>query len=373
MMDELAGCGANTILYSDVSDSTDWHFGYVKMGLDKAKQLGLKIVVGFSRAMLMNVDMAKPESYRQFDRWVKTFRDHPALLGWQLGDENGGALTASMVCDSACAIRRLDANHQIWQVFATSAKLHIFGSYVTGYMAETDVYSLDFYQHFDVLRDKPTPLFGGSDALLNWNNIGAELSAMNKWSGNVNVTQAVGADRGAGIDIFRFPSYDEYRWNVFSAIASAGARGTMNWIYYYGGNYYSDKNLFIEFRDTIVKPVSLEQRAMAHALETGWNAGKVVSNLDTPVEGMPFNKISHILLYDDQQQVYYMIVTNNTFDRQEVALTINNLPVKLSSMTAQEPKDSRAVDIEVTKAGVYQLKDTLENHEVNIYMLPGRE
>ncbi len=90
MMEEIAASGANTILYSDVMDLSDWHFGYVKMGLDRANQLDLKIVVGFCRTMLMNVDINQPDSYQQFERWVKAFRDHRALLGWQLGDENGG-------------------------------------------------------------------------------------------------------------------------------------------------------------------------------------------------------------------------------------------------------------------------------------------
>tara|TARA_B100000686_G_C16671731_1_gene906863 strand:+ start:36 stop:308 length:273 start_codon:yes stop_codon:yes gene_type:complete len=57
----------------------------------------------------------------------------------------------------------------------------------------------------------------------------ASLVEEKGWQGNINVTQAVGLKCGT-ID-FRFPTYEEYRWNVFSAIASAGARGTANWIY----------------------------------------------------------------------------------------------------------------------------------------------
>lgn len=369
MMEEIAASGATTILYSDVMDSSDWHFGYVKMGLDKANQLGLKIVVGFSRIMLMNVDINQPESYKQFERWVKAFRDHPALLGWQLGDENGGPLTAAMVNDSARAIRQLDANHQIWQVFATQSELQSFNSHVTSYMTETDIYSLDFYQYFDTLNENPTPPFGGSAALLKWYHIGADLVSANRWAGPVNVTQAIGADRGAGIDIFRFPSYEEYRWNVFAAIASAGARGTMNWIYYYGENYYSDKAKFFEFRDKIVKPVSLEQREMAHALATGWNVGQVSSNLDEPVAEMPFHRASHLLLDDDQKQMYYLIVTNNTADRQEITLVLKDLPVPLSSV-AVETKENRKVEVKVREDGIYHIHDTLENYGVRIYSIP---
>ena len=53
---------------------------------------------------------------------------------------------------------------------------------------------------------------------------------------------------------------------------------------------------FFDFRDKAVKPVTLEQRMIQHAMETGYNVGKVRSNLDHLVAGQNFNKVGHILI-----------------------------------------------------------------------------
>ena len=73
-----------------------------------------------------------------------------------------------------------------------------------------------------------------------------------------------------------------------------------------------------------------------HAMETGYNVGKMCSNPDelarveiSRCKGSRrmFNRIGHILIYDDQRRKYFLIRTNNeSFDHQ-VRLTISELPV----------------------------------------------
>ena len=364
---EIANCGANTVLFAGCWDKDAWHYNMVSDSLTAAQGLGVKIVVGFDQSMLVGVNYADPNTYKHLRRWIIGFRNKPALLGWQLGDENGGPLTAQMVQDSAHAIKDLDSHHQIWQVFQIG---HTEAD-TTNYMVNTDVYTYDFYQYFDTLNGTPTPLFGGADGLLNNQAIRMGWASTHGWAGNVNVTQGIGADRGTGIDIFRFPNYEEYRWNVFSAIAGARMRGTMNWIYYYGENYYSDPAMFTTWRDNIHMPVNLEQRSMQNALETGWDVGTLSSNLDglVPISGRVYSKASYILLHDNEAKVYYLIVTNNTFETQTLNLTMSNLPVQLSSLDALLAKESREVTMTSPSCGSYLLNDTLTNHDVHVYTL----
>ena len=113
-------------------------------------------------------------------------------------------------------------------------------------------------------------------------------------------------------------------------------------------------------------------------METGYNVGQVRSNLDelTTVEIPPatgphyaFSKVGHILLYDDQEHKYFLIVTNNETSPHTVLLQISDLPVPLASLTVREPHDNRELELQDTGGGRYLLQDELDNHDVAIYVL----
>ena len=117
---------------------------------------------------------------------------------------------------------------------------------------------------------------------------------------------------------------------------------------------------------------------IAHAMETGYNVGQVVSNLDEltntdipPAKGghRKFNKIGHILLYDNQQQRYFLIVTNNESTAHIVRLTIADLPVPLRTLTVDKPHDNRELTLNDLGEGRYQLEDQLNNHDVAVYVV----
>jgi len=329
----------------------------------------MKIVIGLNRTMVGSVKYTNPQTHGRISDYVRSLKDHPALLGWMLGDEMPGG-SAQAIHDTIRLIRDNRSNHQVWQVHS-----HIESDDdLQALMTQTDVCSFDGYTY---LHDRSAFADVCSTRILAWQQAKANLAQTGNWAGNVNVTQAVGCKCGNAD--FRFPSYDEYRWNVFSAIASAGVRGTLNWIYsYWGGFYNDDPKPFFEFRDTIVKPVNLEQRMIAHAMETGYNVGQVVSNLDEltnadipPATGghRKFNKIGHILLYDNQQQRYFLIVTNNESSAHTVRLTIADLPVPLRTLTVDKPHDNRELNLDDLGEGRYQLEDQLDNHDVAVYVV----
>jgi len=367
-LQEVYDNGCNTALFAGLGVQ-GWQKANAQARLNQAQELGMKIIIGFTQSVVGVVEYSKPNTYGPIPDYVAAFKDHPALLGWQLGDEMGAG-AAPHISDAVRVIRQCGSQHQTWQVHS-----HIESNDdVRALMANTDVCTYDGYTYL-----KGLPVFADvcSTRILAWQQAKADLIAAEGWAGNVNITQAVG--QKCGHADFRFPTYEEYRWNVFSAIASVGARGTLNWIYcYWQGFYPDDPQVFFDFRDEIVKPVNLEQQMIAHAMETGYNVGQVRSNLDelTTVEIPPatgphykFNKVGHILLHDDQEHDYFLILTNNETSPHTVLLQISDLPVPLASLTIRKPHDNRELELQDAGGGRYLLREKLGNHDVAIYVL----
>lgn len=369
---EVFETGVNCVFFADCG-RTEWadfcpveeHLARVSAALNWCQQKEIKVVIGFDGPIAAPPDYEDPNNvaYEMVREYVAAFRDHPALLGWKMGDEYS-AEAAPGINATVEVIREAGSQHVITQVHPHTWS----AAEVTTLMAKTDVCEFDGYTY---LKNNPTFAEDSCDRVLSWQMEKASLVQEKGWQGNINVTQAVGLKCGT-ID-FRFPTYEEYRWNVFSAIASAGARGTINWIYSHseGGFYMTDpeREEFFAFRDNTVKPVNAEQRMIQHAMETGYNAGKVRSNLDQLVPGRNFNRIGHLLLYDDAQGQYFLIVSNNVSNEFEMELTIYDLPVPLNSHMVTESHDQRQVELHELDEGRYKLTDRLFNHDVAIYVM----
>jgi len=104
------------VLFSDCTDDPTWLWSNAIRGMDKADQLGLKVIIGLHNNLWTGVDCGIPSSYTALLRWINRFKDHPALLGWQLGDENGIS-QASTLDETSCAIRTVDPNNPISRCF----------------------------------------------------------------------------------------------------------------------------------------------------------------------------------------------------------------------------------------------------------------
>lgn len=367
-IEELAENRSNTALYAGMGLES-WHLGDTLKRMDVAKELDVKVVVGLGGAVVGAVRFRKPNTYGVIPEYVKAFNEHPAMLGWQLGDEFS-ADAAPRINDTVKLLRQLGSKHQTWQVHP-----HTWNhAEVRQLMARTDVCSYDGYTYID---GQPEFANTASARLLAWQQAKADLAQAEGWAGNVNVTQAVGCKCGDAL--FRFPTYREYRWNVFSAIATAGARGTMNWIYsYWGGFYADDPQRFYDFRDEIVKPVNQEQRMIARAMESGYNVGRVRSNRDEPTSTTippatgphrKFNKVGHILLHDAKDKKFFLVVSNNEPQEHVVRMTLSKLPVRLSSLSVQEPRGGRELELRNQGGGSYELQDRLAGYGVAIYVL----
>ena len=365
-MQELHDNGANCALYAGLGRE-DWQVADAKGQMDIAARLGMKVVLGFDGTVAGIVKKDDPTTHAIIKKYVRAFNHHPALLGWQIGDEFSVGAAPAINATSEL-LTDLGSKHQTWQVHPHTWS----NSDVRTLMAMTDVCTYDGYTYLDGMEEFATV---ASARVLAWQQAKTDLISSNGWAGNVNVTQAVGCK--CGDLLFRFPTSREYRWNVFSAIATTAARGTMNWIYsYFGGFYQGEEDRFFEFRDKVVKPVNLEQRRLTHALTHGYDVGHVISNYDTPTStAIPpatgpyrkFNQIGHILLHDSNVGSYFLIATNNEASPKDLRLDISRLPKRLKSLSVTDRYRNRALLLERQKRGKYILNDTLIGHDVAIY------
>jgi len=367
-IEEIAENEANTALYAGLGIES-WHLGDTLKRLNTARELGIKVVLGLDGAVVGKVVLDKPATHGVIPEYVKTFNKHPAVLGWQLGDEFSED-AAPRINDTAVLLRKLGSKHPTWQVHPHTWS-HV---QVRKLMARTDVCTYDGYTYLESL-----PEFSPHAAarILAWQQAKADLIQAEGWRGNVNVTQAVGCQCGTAR--FRFPTAAEYRWNVFSAIATAGARGTLNWIYsYWGGFYADDPKRFFKFRDEIVKPVNREQRMIARAMQAGYNVGQVRCEANAPTNSSippaggnhrPYNKLGHILLHDPIDKKYFLVVSNNEGDPQQVSLSLTKLPTSLMSLVVREPHRRRSLRLQHLGDQRFILRDKLPAYGIAIYVL----
>ena len=136
-LQEVYDNGCNTALFADLG-LQGWQKADGQARLDQAQGLGMKIIIGFAGPVVGVVEYGKPETYGPIPDYVMTFKDHPALLGWQLGDElPAGA--APFLSATARVIRDGGSQHQTWQVHS-----HIESNdAVWALMANTDVCTYD--------------------------------------------------------------------------------------------------------------------------------------------------------------------------------------------------------------------------------------
>ncbi len=352
----------------------DLRFSTIDIGafLDAAHKHGIKVVPHLERRLMTGVDPAKPESYEEIARIINTYKNHPAILGWKMGDENEICeyVSPADTVNTAKVIRKFDSNNQIWQGFCG---LQLNNSErITPYVPRTDVVS--FCQYFETDNRR---IFGGANATLYHVTSGTAFASQERLPCTI-VVQGVGNDnivpRLASLAKWRIPAYQELRWNVFSAITS-GARGIDLFILPANmAHWYKDPNDGINFVKNTVGSVFGELKQIKYAMETGYNIGKVKITWDGKIDELRlwsknFDGMSQLLLYDKKQKSYFLIVTNNTSKDRDFKVTLSQLPVKLSNPKAVVMQTGKAATLKKAGNDSYHLKDTMGDHGVMLYCL----
>lgn len=108
----------------------------IKQHLDACEKVGLYGAVALFNNQFFNKG---PEfDLARLEQAVMMFKDHPALLCWDLIDEPEGTMTPEAVQAGADLIRRLDPNHFVWVNMCQYPRL-------TDYLASQDLWSYDYY------------------------------------------------------------------------------------------------------------------------------------------------------------------------------------------------------------------------------------
>lgn len=138
--------GGNTIrLYSPSPSDT-------RTIMDEAYQAGLKVFLGLGMAAAQYFDYSNAEKVadqkEKISGYVKQFMNHPALLCWAIGNEMEASNEDNIpmwqaIGDVAAMIRKLDPNHPITNVLASSAQARIRN--LTTYAPDIDFISVNTY------------------------------------------------------------------------------------------------------------------------------------------------------------------------------------------------------------------------------------
>jgi len=115
----LASYGGNAI--------RTWDAEGIAPLMDEAHELGISVLVGIwlhhqRHGYDHDNEATRREQNERVERFVRQFRDHPALLGWGVGNEIelGGDMDIAIEQINAAAeiIKRLDANHPTFAIIA---------------------------------------------------------------------------------------------------------------------------------------------------------------------------------------------------------------------------------------------------------------
>lgn len=290
--------------------------------------------------------------------WINFFKDRKELLGWQLSDEiNARPNTIDAINESAKVIKKLDPNHQVWQVMSITD----WKTSIPTFMEKTDVCSYDYYAN---ATDIPYP----EHAYMSFLKSRIRLSSQNEWAGSINVTQGVGKNMdGPGHTNHIFPTKSQYSWNVFYAM-TLGYRGTLNWIWDKTNHLkVISEEEYNHFTNVIVKPVFSTLNFLKPALENGWNVGSV--SITHPEVKTLAPKVSSILLEDINAQKYYLILANEIdapidFD---VAVSDITLPVSsVKNLDIDTQETGNAIPFNAT-SHLLQFSDAIDGYCVKIY------
>ncbi len=331
--------------------------------LDNAASAGFKVIPQIKYdPVLIGVDSTNPATYLVILDMVMANKDHPALLGWKIGDENEGR-PVSYIVESAEVIRMYDPYNQIYQSFPG-----LLGETpgIVPYLPGTDVVSFGQFFEFDGS--------GTSQHTIMHATYGTAFAA-NQGLPCTLVVQAMGGDKFV-LPTYRFPTYIEFRWNVFSGLA-AGARGIDLFILPDADDiaaWYTNPNDFYDFARNIVGPVFGELELIKHAMETGYHVGNVALDWTLKVADQTswtrnYDRITQLFLYDNEQDCYFLIVSNNYSDTQDVEVTLSELPVPLANLNVVIPKTAETLVLVDLGSSIYKLEDELGGHEVILYKL----
>jgi len=185
---ELAGHGGNSI--------RTWGTHRAQAVLDSAQKHGLTVLMGLNVARERhgfdyNNEQAVQEQLKRLTEEVKKYKDHPALLGWGIGNELNLRYTNrkvwNAVNDIAAMIHKIDGNHPATTMLAGIGKDEV--DYIKAHSTELDFLSIQMYADVINVRQRIADAgWDGPYAITEWGATGHWEVAKTEWDAAIEQT-----------------------------------------------------------------------------------------------------------------------------------------------------------------------------------------
>lgn len=299
--------------------------------LDAAEKAGVKVLLELRRSIINNRDNVS------VTKFVRTFKNHPAVFGWYLYDEPSVSKLSPQILKSAYdAIKVEDPKKPVAVTIP-----HLWG--IEKYLDAMDIFMWDQYP-----VTYGSSEFGGA----NWGNLRywfkrAASFAKGK-DGFWFVMQGYG-EKQDGTPQFteRLPTFDEEKYMLYSAVAS-GANGLFLWA------HYRSQQSWI---DSVVTPLVHEFHDYIPAIR----AGAIVDK--TKVDR---SEIQAVLYREPTNRRYLLIAINHEKRKLNAKIKLKQLKQESIAQFARVLEENRYVKLS-TEDNDTNFRDTFNSYEVHIY------
>jgi hypothetical protein len=185
---ELAGHGGNSI--------RTWSTRRAQAVLDSAQEHGLTVLMGLTvererHGFDYNNEQAVQKQLKRLTEEVKKYKDHPALLGWGIGNELNLRYTNKKVWnavnDIAAMIHKIDGNHPATTMLAGIGKDEV--DYIKAHSTELDFLSIQMYADVINVRQRIADAgWDGPYAITEWGATGHWEVAKTEWGAAIEQT-----------------------------------------------------------------------------------------------------------------------------------------------------------------------------------------
>jgi hypothetical protein len=298
--------------------------------LDNASKAGVKVLLELPRSMVENQD-----TY-QIIRFVRKFKNHPAVFAWYSADEpEFNQLSAQALENAYRAIKAVDSIKPVAVVFT-----RLWG--IEKYLSSLDIFIWDQYPVTYGSQE-----FGSADwkKQRSWFRKAASQAQGKK--GFWFVMQGYG-EKHDGTPQFgkRLPTYNEERYMLYNAVSS-GIDGLFLWA------HYRSQQSWI---DSVLTPLISEFHDYIPAIA----AGKIVDGVKSDRSDIQVS-----LYQDPESETYYAIAINHGKRKLKAAIKLHQeVPVKFVKARVKEKYVRFARNNDRTI-----IKDVFTPYEVNIYQI----
>ena len=219
-LDSIKAIGFNIVMpYTEPYAKKDYQ--RIKNYLDVANKKGLKIVLELFR------DSIKQQDTTELTNFVRTFKNHPAVLGWYSYDEPVyNKISPEILASTYNIVKAEDPNHPVFLDFSGTRSHNL----------------VNYRGSFDVVQVNHYPITKGGNALEDLSSFKSNLDTLEKLTLNIPYWSVVQSFEDK--KKWRLPNFQEEKYLIYSSLLN-GADGLF---------FYSYHRAPEKWRQSVLKP-----------------------------------------------------------------------------------------------------------------------